>query len=461
MAILALHPGEPHTPNRRRLPALPENGTMPHALASSAWTPVEEYALLRLYNEQTRQLEPFQPQGDVATIYVCGITPYDTTHLGHAFTYLSFDVLIRYWEHLGYAVRYVQNVTDIDDDVLRKSREVDEDWLALGNRWTTHFMRDLRDLNVRPPDVFPRATDVIPEMFHAIGALISKGLAYEADGNVYYSVAANPHFGKLSGLPKEEWLPTANERGNNPEDPLKRDPLDFVLWQAHQPGEPVWESPWGPGRPGWHIECSTMANAYLGSTVDVHGGGADLAFPHHECETAQMCGVTGQEQFARFWLHTAMVRYQGEKMSKSLGNLIWARDLLAHHSPDAIRLMVNAHPYYETWEYDEAEMDPADRLSEQLLIAVSAPSGEEAPLPVGDAVTRFEEALDDNLNTRQALAALEDFSERIIEAANDGQSVAEAQEALRRLCRVFGLRLDGTFEPRVQVGWERHLQRFQ
>ena len=416
---------------------------------------------MRLRNEQTGQLEPFQPLGDAATIYVCGITPYDTTHLGHAFTYLSFDVLIRYWEYLGYAVRYVQNVTDIDDDVLRKSREVGEDWLALGNRWTTHFMRDMRDLNVRPPEVYPRATDVIPEMHAAIQALIAKGLAYEAGGSVYYHVAANPHFGKVSGLAREDWLPTANERGNNPDDPHKRDPLDFVLWQARQPGEPSWESPWGPGRPGWHIECSTMVSAYLGDVVDVHGGGADLAFPHHECETAQMCGITGKEQFARFWLHTAMVRYEGEKMSKSLGNLIWARDLLAHHTPDAIRLMVNAHPYHETWEYDEAELAPADRLAEQLLVAVAAPSGAEAALVVDDAVARFEQALDDNLDTRRAIGVLEDLSEQIIEAAADGQAVAEAQETLRRLCKVFGLRLDGPIEPRVQAGWERHLQRFQ
>ena len=190
-------------------------------------------------------------------------------------------------------MRYVQNVTDIDDDVLRKSREVGEDWLALGNRWTTHFMRDLRDLNVRPPEVYPRATDVIPEMFTAIQALIAKGLAYEAGGSVYYHVAANPHFGKVSGLPQEAWLPTANERGNNPDDPHKRDPLDFVLWQAHQPGEPFWESPWGPGRPGWHIECSTMVGAYLGDVVDVHGGGADLAFPTTSARRRR-CGITGR-----------------------------------------------------------------------------------------------------------------------------------------------------------------------
>ena len=422
--------------------------------------PVEEYTLLNLRNEQTRELEAFQPVGDVVTIYICGITPYDTTHLGHAFTYLSFDVLIRYLEYRGYSVRYVQNVTDIDDDTLRKGREVGENWLALGNRWTTHFMRDMRDLNVRPPDLYPRATEAIPQMFDAIRALIARGLAYVAGGSVYYHVAANPGFGRVSGLQPEEWLPTANERGNDPNDPNKRDPLDFVLWQAHKPGEPAWESPWGPGRPGWHIECSTMAGAFLGEVVDIHGGGADLAFPHHECEAAQMCGVTGRDVFARHWLHTAMVRYEGEKMSKSLGNLVWARDLLGRHTPDSVRLLVTAHPYHETWEYDEAEMGPADRLAELLIRAVTAPSGAGDPLEVSASVERFEAAMDDDLNTREALAVLGGLSERILEASGADRSVAEAQTALRRLGQVFGLRCGGTIEPRVQVGWEKHLQRF-
>lgn len=417
--------------------------------------------MLRLRNELTGELEAFQPLKDTVTIYVCGITPYDTTHLGHAFTYLSFDVLIRYLEYRGYPVRYVQNVTDIDDDTLRKSKEVGENWLALGNRWTAHFMRDMRDLNVRPPDEFPRATEAIPQMFAPIATLIHKGLAYASGGSVYYHVAANPDFGKVSGLRPDEWLPTANERGNNPADPNKRDPLDFVLWQAHQPGEPFWESPWGPGRPGWHIECSTMVGALLGDVIDIHGGGADLAFPHHECETAQMCGVTGRDFFARHWLHTAMVRYEGEKMSKSLGNLIWARDLLGQHTPDAVRLLVTAHPYHETWDYDEAELAPADRLAGLLLQAARATSGGDAPLEPGDAVERFEAALDDNLNTREALAALKGLGERIVTAAADGRAVADAQATLRRLGRVFGLRFGGTIEPRVQVGWEKHLQRFQ
>lgn len=417
--------------------------------------------MLRLHHEQKGRPEPFEPVADPVTIYVCGITPYDTTHLGHAFTYLSFDVLIRYWEYLGYRVRYVQNVTDIDDDVLRKAREVGEDWWALGNRWTSHYIEDMRELNVRPPDVFPRATDVIPQMFEAIQVLLDRGYAYAADGNVYYHVAANADFGEVSGLPADQWLPVANERGNHPDDPHKRDPLDFVLWQRQEPGEPAWESPWGPGRPGWHIECSTMAATFLGDVIDVHGGGADLSFPHHECETAQMCGVTGQEQFARFWMHTAMVRYQGEKMSKSLGNLIWARDLLQAHTADAVRILVHLHPYHETWEYDEAELGPADDLAARLLRAATVAGGTGAPVEHEGAVAGFEAALDDNLNTREALLGLGCFADRLIVGASEGRSVVGAQQALRRLGRVFGLRLDGGIEERVREGWERHLRRFR
>jgi L-cysteine:1D-myo-inositol 2-amino-2-deoxy-alpha-D-glucopyranoside ligase len=332
--------------------------------------------------------------------------------------------------------------------------------LALGNRWTRHFITDLRDLNVRPPDVYPRASEMTPQMFVAIQKLLDKGFAYVSEGNVFYHVAADPHFGQVSGLPKEKWLPTANERGNSPDDPHKRDPLDFVLWQAQKPGEPSWQSPWGPGRPGWHIECSTMAQTYLGDVIDVHGGGGDLCFPHHECETAQSFGMTGNEVFARFWMHTAMVRYQGEKMSKSLGNLIWARDLLKDYSADTVRLLVNAHPYHETWEYNAAELGPANDLAGRLLHAATAFGGEGSPLAAEDSVAAFEAALDDNLNTRAALAVLGHLADRIIAGAAQGQAVGAAQAQLRKLGQVFGLRFDGDIEPRVRQGWDAHYQRF-
>ncbi|MGH2544890.1 MAG: class I tRNA ligase family protein, partial [Ardenticatenaceae bacterium] len=222
----------------------------------------------------------------MVTIYVCGITPYDTTHLGHAFTYVTFDALIRYLEATGRTVRYVQNVTDIDDDVLRRAERDGIGWKELGDRETEHFLQDMAALNVRPPDIYPRATQEIEMILRITADLLEKKFAYERNGNVYYRVHSDPEFGQLSKLDYDVMLTTANERGNHPDDPNKEDPLDFVLWQAAQPGEPTWESPWGPGRPGWHIECSAMSMRYLGPTIDIHGGGADLLFPHHECEIA-------------------------------------------------------------------------------------------------------------------------------------------------------------------------------
>jgi len=417
--------------------------------------------MLRLRNEITGTLETLQPvrPGQVS-VYVCGITPYDTTHLGHAFTYLSFDVLIRYLEYRGLSVRYVQNVTDIDDDILRKSGETGEDWLALGNRWTRHFIEDLRTLNVRPPDVFPRATETIPDIIAQVKALVDSGHGYAAGGSVYYAVETHETFGAVSGLDAEQWLPIANERGNVPDDPHKRNPLDFVLWQAQKPGEPAWESPWGPGRPGWHIECSSMSSAFLGDEIDIHGGGADLSFPHHECEAAQMCGVTGRDVFVHHWLHTAMVRYQGEKMSKSLGNLIWARELLQEHTPDAVRLLVTAHPYHETWSYDPAELEPADARAALLAQAARAEGGWRDEPPTDGYVAAFCAAMDDNLDSRSALESLDTLARDILKAATEGRNVQAAQATLRRLGTVFGLTMGGEIEPRVSDGWDAHHARF-
>ena len=276
---------------------------------------------MKLYNTLSKKVEIFLPRGDEVSIYVCGITPYDTTHLGHAFTYTSVDILIRYLESKDLSVRYAQNVTDIDDDILRKAKEVGEDWLAVGNRWTMHYIEDMQALNVRAPDFYPRATDAIPEIVEWVQNLLEAGVAYESGGNVYYDVNAWSDFGELSAIPRSEMLPIANERGNHPDDPAKYNPLDFVLWQAMAPGEPSWESPWGPGRPGWHIECSTLSTKYLGETIDIHSGGADLCFPHHECEIAQVEPVTSELPFVRYWMHTAMVYHDGDKMIKSLGNL--------------------------------------------------------------------------------------------------------------------------------------------
>lgn len=417
---------------------------------------------MQLYNVLTGEKETFTPRDNGVSIYVCGITPYDTTHLGHAFTYTSFDVLIRYLEYLGHQVIYVQNVTDIDDDILRKAREVGEEWREVGNRWTAHFIRDMKALNVRPPDHFPRATEAIEEMFGIIQTLLDRGYAYESGGNVYFHVDSWEAFGKLSKLPRSEMLPVANERGNHPDDPHKRDPLDFVLWQAQAPGEPAWDSPWGPGRPGWHIECSTMATDYLGETVDIHGGGADLVFPHHECEIAQTEGATGVRPFVRFWMHTAMVRHEGEKMSKSLGNLIMVRDLLeAGWHPDALRIYLNRHHYRRAWEFHHESLEKANVTAGILREAAAASSGAGQLLSPRGALETFTTALDDDLDTPIALLAMEEFARQILRVAAAGRDVRQAQAALRDMARVFGLYLDQDEpEARVENGWDRHLHQF-
>jgi L-cysteine:1D-myo-inositol 2-amino-2-deoxy-alpha-D-glucopyranoside ligase len=416
---------------------------------------------MRLYNALSQQVEPFEPHGDAVTVYVCGITPYDTTHLGHAFTYAAFDVLIRYLESTGRPVVYIQNVTDIDDDILRKADEVGENWKTLGDRWTAHFIRDMKALNVRPPEFFPRATDVISDMIDIVQRLIDTGVAYEAGGSVYFHVAAWPEYGKLSGMSRDEMLPVANERGNNPDDPHKRDPLDFVLWQAQAPGEPAWESPWGPGRPGWHIECSTMSERYLDGTLDVHGGGADLLFPHHESEIAQ-AEAAMEESFVRFWMHTAMVRHEGEKMSKSLGNLVMVRDLLQMWTPDALRLYMGAHHYREAWSYDRDELAQAEQLAQNLHAAVTAPSGAGAPVDAEPAGRAFAEAMEQDLYTPDAVAAMARLADVILNGAREGREISAAQKLLRQQGQVFGLRFDALApEKRVLEGWDQHLERFE
>jgi L-cysteine:1D-myo-inositol 2-amino-2-deoxy-alpha-D-glucopyranoside ligase len=411
---------------------------------------------MNLYNTQSRALEAFRPAGPAVTLYVCGITPYDTTHLGHAFTYTVADILVRHLENQGWPVKYAQNVTDVDDDILRKAAETGEDWRAVGNRWTGHFIKDMQALNIRPPDYFPRASEAIAAIQTLTDKLLTLGLAYVAGGSVYYHVANWPDFGKLSHIPRADMLGIANQRGNHADDPNKRDPLDFVLWQSRTPGEPAWDSPWGPGRPGWHIECSALSTSLLGDTIDLHSGGSDLIFPHHECEVAQSEPATGRAPFVRCWLHTAMVEHAGAKMSKSLGNLIMVRDLLEQWSPDAIRLYLGQHHYRQPWAHDAAELAAAERLAHKLRAAATAPDGGRT-IDTANFEQRLGAALDDDLNTRTALAVLEQLADAILAGSRTG----DASEALRRLSAIFGLRLaEGGVEARVTDGWATHLREF-
>ncbi len=396
---------------------------------------------MHLYSTQTGQVERFTPRNGAVGLYVCGVTPYDTTHVGHAFTFLTFDVLLRYFRFAGHRVTYVQNVTDIDDDILRKAREVGTTWDQLGEQETAKFRQDMRDLNALDPDHFVRATDYIPAMVEMTRTLIESGHAYEVHGNVYFSIATDPDFGKLSHLSRPEMLPVANERGNVPDDPNKQDPLDFVLWQATRPGEPAWETPWGAGRPGWHIECSAMATTLLGPTVDIHGGGADLIFPHHECEISQSEHATGISPFVRYWVHTAMVEYQGTKMSKSLGNLVLVREVLETYSADALRLYLFANHYRSAWEYRDEEVEEWARLADDLQEAAAFPAyGIEQVVDVSPYRERFINAMDDDLNTPVAVGALREIGQAILEAPED-DDVRGAQDTLTELAEILGLTL--------------------
>ena len=387
---------------------------------------------MRLYDSASGRSERFRPRpGKPVTIYVCGVTPYDTTHLGHAFTYHTFDVLARHMSTAHrWRVRMAQNVTDIDDDILRKAGETDEDWRALGDGWTAVFRADLARLGLRPPDAFPGATAHIAEILETIERLLALGLAYESRGSVYFHVAKDPNFGALVGWPYARMLTVANERGNRPEDPNKQDPLDFVLWQRSRPGEPAWRSPWGPGRPGWHIECSTLAQVHLDSPVDIHGGGSDLAFPHHACEIAQAEPVTGARPWVRRWMHVAMVGMEGEKMSKSLGNLVLVRDLLVEHEPDTIRLYLLGHHYREAWSWDAARFEETRSLTRILHAAMRRESGSGRELPYGSYGPRVVQALDDDLDTPSAREVVLGLADDILEAPAHAD-VRGAQDVLR------------------------------
>ena len=397
---------------------------------------------MRLFNTQTQSVDPLAPTQDHVGIYVCGVTPYDTTHIGHAFTFLTYDILVRLLRELGHTVTYVQNVTDIDDDILRKSKALGLSWDELARRETARYRQDMRNLNAVEFDHFVAATDHIAEMQEIIVKLLDQDLAYEANGSVYFSVEKDPDFGKLSHLAPEDMLPIANERGNVPDDPNKRAPIDFIMWQAATPGEPTWDSPWGPGRPGWHIECSAMAMKYLGPTVDIHGGGYDLIFPHHECEIAQSEHATGVVPFVRTWMHVAMVDYQGEKMSKSLGNLVLASNLLEDYSADAIRLHLLSHHYRSPWEFVDDELEEWAAVAGDLAEAAAFPAfGIDEILDVSVQRERFMDALQDDLDTPAAIDQLREIARLILEAPEE-DDIREAQATLRRLGSILGLTLN-------------------
>lgn len=366
---------------------------------------------MQLYDTARKRVVPFEA-GPVVRMYTCGITPYDSAHLGHAATYLAYDVLQRRLRDLGHETRCVRNVTDVDDDILRKARELGVHYLDLAAEEVSRFDSDMNALGLLPAYSEPRATSAIPDILGFIGMVLESGHAYQAGGAVYFDVSSFPRFGQLSGYDRQTMLGLAAERGGNPDDPAKRDPLDFVLWQPSAPGEPEWDSLWGPGRPGWHIECSALSMRELGETIDLHGGGTDLIFPHHECERAQSEVVTGTT-FVRHWMHTAMVRLDGVKMSKSLGNLVFVHDLLKHCEGAVIRLAVLAHHYRQEWDWNEGLVAEA---TERLALWRRAGPGEAA-------LSEVREALDHDLDTPAAIAAVD-------AAAGRGEGVGAAAALL-------------------------------
>jgi L-cysteine:1D-myo-inositol 2-amino-2-deoxy-alpha-D-glucopyranoside ligase len=357
---------------------------------------------VRLYDTRTRSVRPLRAPLTVR-LYVCGITPYDASHLGHAFTYVQFDVLARWLAARGHRVRHARNVTDVDDDILRTASQRGLDFRELATAETMRFDEELAALGCEPPTATPHATAAVPAIRHTVSGLVDAGVAYALDdGRVYFDTRASARFGALSGFDRPTMLEHFAAKGGDPDALGKRDALDFLLWQPSAEGEPAWDSPWGPGRPGWHIECSTMAMEELGPTIDLHGGGSDLVFPHHDAEIAQAEHLTEQAPFTRFWLHTGMVGVDGEKMGKSEGNLVFLSDLRQRWSAAAVRRLLLQHHYRESWDYDDQATDAAaEALARWRHAAEASPERDDR---VEDAVAG---ALDDDLDIPAALAEVD------------------------------------------------------
>ena len=378
-------------------------------------------------------------------MYVCGITAYDECHIGHAMTYVIFDVIKRYLRFKGYKVKHVQNFTDIDDKIIERANRLGVPPAELAGKYADQYFANMDALNVERADFYPRATEEIPKIVEIIQGLFAKGYAYELEGSVYFRVRNFPDYGKLSHRSLAEMIP---KEGYCERD--KEYPLDFALWKASKPGEPFWESPWGQGRPGWHIECSAMALKYLGETIDIHGGGQDLVFPHHENEIAQSESFTRQIPFVRYWLHNGLMQLDKQKMSKSTGNLVCIGDALDRFGSDAIRLFVLSSHYRSPLTYSEEALEASERGAERLrsVLAHRTDSGEGAAvLNAQPFEQRFVEAMDDDFSTPQAIAVLFELAREINRGAEKGLNVTEGQHTLLKLAGILGLTLQEKTQP--------------
>ncbi|MFD8481196.1 cysteine--1-D-myo-inosityl 2-amino-2-deoxy-alpha-D-glucopyranoside ligase [Kitasatospora sp. NPDC059673] len=375
-----------------------------------AWPTSEVPALpgqglpLRIYDTATSSVREVVPTGPTARLYVCGITPYDATHLGHAATYNTFDLVQRVWKDAGHDVLYVQNVTDVDDPLLERAVATGQDWTELAARETALFREDMTALRMLPPAHYIGAVESIPWIVPLVQQLLASGAAYEIDGDIYFSVESDPHFGEVSGLTREQMLPIFAERGGDPERPGKKNPLDALLWLAARPGEPAWDTELGHGRPGWHIECVAIALKYLGMEFDLQGGGSDLSFPHHEMGASHAQVALGAHPYARAYVHAGMVGLDGHKMSKSRGNLVFVSALRRDGiDPAAIRLALLAHHYRSDWEWTAEDLDTALTRLATWRAAVSRPDGPPATTLLGE----LREALANDLDAPAALAAVD------------------------------------------------------
>lgn len=406
---------------------------------------------LQVYNTLTRRKEPFETiEPGKVRMYVCGPTVYDKAHVGHAMSAIVFDMVRRYLQYKGYEVLHVMNFTDVDDKIIRRAQETGADPFAISQRYMAEFMRHVDELNILPATVYPRVSDTIPEIISMVQTLQESRYAYPTDGDVYFRVRQDDDYGKLSRRKLDDVLTGTRVEVAD----IKEDANDFALWKGQKPGEPAWQSPWGPGRPGWHIECSAMALKHLGEQIDIHGGGNDLIFPHHENEIAQTESCTGKP-FARYWMHNGMLQLSGEKMSKSLGNLVTVDEFLAEHEAAVLRLLILSSHYRKPLAFNAAVIEDNTRALARLRSALRPAAGgnpsddEIAALAAASAQARagFGEAMDDDFNTAGALGYLFDLVtaiNRARDAGVSGQPFAAAQATLLELTGVLGLQLQTT-----------------
>jgi cysteinyl-tRNA synthetase len=400
---------------------------------------------MKITDTLTGKKTDFTPRGDVVTMYVCGINPYADSHIGHGMSYIIFDVVRRYLEFRGYKVKHVENITDVEDNIINHANRQGISVKELTEKYAARHFEDMDRLNNLRPHVTPRATETIPEIITITQGLIAKGFGYAVGGNVYFRVKKVADYGKLSKRTLEQMIAGARvEVGEE-----KEDPMDFVLWKAAKPNEPSWDSPWGKGRPGWHIECSAMSIKFLGEQIDIHGGGQDVVFPHHENEIAQSESFTGKKPFVQYWLHNGLLQMGAEKMSKSLGNLITIRDALKKYSADGLRIFILSSYYRSPLTYTEEAIEAAQVGAERLMrVALKEITGSKGEaLDAAPYRQRFTEAMDDDFNSPQALAALFDLARDINRAEENGMDAGQGRETLKDLGGVLGL----TFKPKEET----------